>query len=69
MFNRVDSNSDGVLDDEISKLSHRHNGNSQNTKNCIKNGFEEWTGRQANKSLTRPAGPSKDYLPIVFEKP
>ena len=37
MFNRVDSNSDGVLDDvEISKLSHRHNGNSHNTSELHK---------------------------------
>ena len=37
MFNRVDSNSDGVLDDvEISKLSHRHNGNSHNTNELHK---------------------------------
>ena len=33
MFNRVDSNSDGMLDDvEISKLSHRHNSKSHNTR-------------------------------------
>ena len=33
MFNRVDSNSDGMLDDvEISKLSHRRNSKSQNTR-------------------------------------
>ena len=33
MFNRVDSNSDGMLDDvEISKLSHRRNRKSHNTR-------------------------------------
>ena len=33
MFNRVDSNSDGMLDDvEISKLSHRRNSKSHNTR-------------------------------------
>ena len=37
MFNRVDSNSDGMLDDvEISKLSHRHNGKSHNTRRLHK---------------------------------
>ena len=33
MFNRVDSNNDGMLDDiEISKLSHRRNSKSHNTR-------------------------------------
>ena len=37
MFNRVDSNRDGMLDDvEISKLSHRHNGKSHNTRGLHK---------------------------------
>ena len=37
MFNRVDSNSDGMLDDvEISKQSHRHNGKSHKTRGLHK---------------------------------
>ena len=40
MFNRVDRNSDGMLDDvEISKLSHRRNGKSHNTRGLHKKWF------------------------------
>ena len=40
MFNRVDSNVDGMLDNvEISKLRHRHNGKSHDTRRLNKKWF------------------------------
>ena len=72
MFFRMDSNSDGMLDDvEISKLSHRRNRKSHNTRgDFMKNGFKA-LDRAACK--TKAACPDRPTLVrfislIVLEK-
>ena len=71
MFNRMDSNSDGMLDDiEISKPQHHHDGRDHNRRRM----HEKWLqgsrqgGKQNESGLPAPAFLSRHYLPIRLQQ-
>ena len=49
MFNRMDSNSDGMLDDvEISELDRGHQGKNIIAESCIRMALRQWTRQHDN---------------------